>query len=47
MIMLTIVYNSTVSYFDLEDRLKTKRRKNLLFGFTAFLYGCPIRFTLF
>jgi len=45
--MLTTVYKSTVSYFDLESRLKTKRRKNLLFGFTTFLVDCPIRFNLF
>jgi hypothetical protein len=45
--MLTTVYKSVVSYFDLESRLKSKRRKNLLFGYTVFLVDCPIRFNLF
>lgn len=45
--MLTTVYKSTISYFDLEDRLKKMRRNSLLFGFTTFLVDCPIRFTLF
>lgn len=45
--MLTTVYRSTVSYFDLESRLKTQRRKNLLIGFTTCLIGVPIRFNLF
>lgn len=44
--MLTTVYKSTVSYFDLENRLKKMRRKSLFFGFTTFLVDCPIRFNL-
>lgn len=45
--MLTTIYKSTVSYFDLESHLKSKRRKSLLFGYTLFLSDCPVRFNLF
>lgn len=44
--MLTIIYQSTVSCFDLEDQLKDRRKKRLFMNFKAFLVDCPIRFYL-
>lgn len=43
-IMLTIVYQSTVSCLDLEGQLKEWRKKRLFMNFKAYLVDCPIRF---
>lgn len=42
--MLTIVFQSTVTLIDLQDSLKTKRRKSLMFGFKSFGIGNLVGF---
>jgi hypothetical protein len=42
--MFKTVFQSTVYIFDMENSLKNKRRRKLLFGFKSFLVDCPIGF---
>jgi len=42
--MFKVVFQSTVTFFDLEDSLKKKRCKNLMLGWQSFMVDCPIGF---
>jgi len=42
--MFKIVFQSTVSIFDLQDALKHRRKKKLFLGFKSFLVDLPVGF---
>lgn len=42
--MFRTIYQSTISIFDLQNSLKTKRHKKLHLGFKSFMIDCPIAF---
>jgi hypothetical protein len=42
--MITIIYDSTMYFLDLQAELQKKRRKKILLGFKSYLVDCPMGF---